>query len=47
MSQAHKEVFGYYPDLLSTNKGFYESIQQISSLEEKIAVVSMAKKRPT
>ena len=42
--EAHKELFGHYPNLLSTDKGFYESMQQISSLEEKIAVVSIAKK---
>ena len=27
-----------------TDKGFYESMKQISSLEEKIAIVSIAKK---
>ena len=42
--EAHKELFGHYPDLLSTDKGFYESMQQISSLEKKIAIVSIAKK---
>ena len=38
--EAHKELFGHYPDVLSTDKGFYESMKQILSLEEKIAVVS-------
>jgi IS5 family transposase len=42
--EAHQELFGHYPGLLSTDKGFYESMKQISSLEEKIAVVSIAKK---
>lgn len=42
--EAHKDLFGHYPDLLSTDKGFYESMKQILSLEEKIAVVSIAKK---
>ena len=42
--EAHKEMFGSYPDVLSTDKGFYESMQQISSLEEKIPVVSISKK---
>jgi len=42
--EAHKDLFGHYPDLLSTDKGFYESMKQVSSLEEKIAVVSIAKK---
>lgn len=41
---AHKRLFGQYPDVLSTDKGFYESMQQIEGLEEKIAVVSIAKK---
>ena len=42
--EAHKEMFGSYPNVLSTDKGFYESMQQISSLEEKIPVVSISKK---
>jgi len=42
--EAHQKLFGHYPDLLSTDKGFYESMKQISALEEKIAVVSIAKK---
>ena len=42
--EVHKDLFGHYPDVLSTDKGFYESMKQISSLEEKIAVVSIAKK---
>ena len=42
--EAHKALFGCYPDLLSTDKGFYESMKQIAGLEEKIATVSMAKK---
>ncbi len=42
--EAHKDLFGHYPELLSTDKGFYQSMEQVSSLEEKIAVVSIAKK---
>jgi len=42
--EAHKDLFGRYPDLLSTDKGFYESMKQIAGLEEKIATVSIAKK---
>lgn len=42
--KVHKKLFGAYPDVLSTDKGFYESMQQIEGLEEKIAVVSIAKK---
>lgn len=41
---AHKEMFGAYPEVLSTDKGFYESMKQIAGLEEKIATVSIAKK---
>jgi transposase, IS5 family len=42
--KAHKKLFGRYPDVLSTDKGFYESMKQIAGLEEKIPVVSIAKK---
>jgi len=37
-------VFGDYPNVLSTDKGFYESMKQILALEKKIVVVSIAKK---
>jgi IS5 family transposase len=40
----HKNMFGSYPDVLSTDKGFYESMKQIEGLEDKIPVVSIAKK---
>ena len=42
--EAHKELFGRYPDLLSADKGFYESMQQLVQWEGKIATVSIAKK---
>ena len=42
--KVHKKLFGQYPNVLSTDKGFYESMQQIEGLEEKIPVVSIAKK---
>ena len=42
--EAHKEMFGQYPDVLSTDKGFYESMEQIHSLEKIIPVVSISKK---
>jgi hypothetical protein len=42
--EAHKDLFGDYPNVLSTDKGFYESMKQILALEEKIVVVSIAKK---
>jgi transposase, IS5 family len=42
--EAHKDMFGDYPEVLSTDKGFYESMKQIVSLEAKITTVSIAKK---
>ncbi len=42
--ESHKALFGTYPDVLTTDKGFYESMQKLESLEEKIPVVSIAKK---
>jgi len=42
--EAHKEMFGDYPEVLSTDKGFYESMKQIVLLEAKITTVSIAKK---
>jgi IS5 family transposase len=42
--KAHKKLFGHYPEVLSTDKGFYESMKQIEGLEELIPVVSIAKK---
>ena len=33
--EAHKALFGCYPDLLSTDKGFYKSMKQIAGLEDK------------
>lgn len=41
---AHKDLFGRYPEMLTTDKGFYESMPQIAALEGKIPVVSIAKK---
>ncbi len=42
--EAHKQLFDHYPRVLSTDKGFYENMEQITSLEEIIPVVSIAKK---
>ena len=42
--EAHRSLFGCYPNVLTTDKGFYESMKQIVSLEKKIATVSIAKK---
>lgn len=42
--EAHKNLFDGYPEILSTDKGFYESMKQIADLEENIPLVSIAKK---
>jgi IS5 family transposase len=41
---AHAKMFGFDPDVLATDKGFYKNMEQISSLEEKITTVSICKK---
>jgi IS5 family transposase len=41
---AHKQLFGISPDILATDKGFYESMAQIFTLEETITTVSICKK---
>lgn len=42
--EAHQALFGALPDLLAGDKGFYESVQQLALLEEKVATVSIGKK---
>lgn len=42
--EAHKAMFGDYPGLVATDKGFYESREQLAALREKIDVVSICKK---
>lgn len=42
--EAHKDLFGRYPDLVAADKGFYESMKQIAALEGKIETVSIGKK---
>jgi IS5 family transposase len=41
---AHKALFGEYPELVAADKGFYESMDQIDLLEQRIGTVSIAKK---
>jgi IS5 family transposase len=41
---AHRNLFDRYPDVLSADKGFYQSMEQIRRLEKDIATVSIAKK---
>jgi IS5 family transposase len=42
--RAHKELFGREPDVLATDKGFYEHMDQIAILEQEIETVSICKK---
>jgi IS5 family transposase len=42
--KAHKQLFGTGPDVLATDKGFYENMKQIVKLEENITTVSICKK---
>jgi len=42
--KAHERLFGTGPDVLATDKGFYENMTQIMTLEENIATVSICKK---
>jgi len=42
--QSHRDLFGEAPSELSTDKGFYESMQKIDRLGETIDVVSIGKK---
>ena len=42
--KAHKHLFGTGPDVLATDKGFYENMKQILKLEENITTVSICKK---
>ena len=42
--KAHEKLFGAGPDVLAADKGFYESMEQIVSLEETITTVAICKK---
>ena len=42
--KAHKQLFGTGPDVLATDKGFYENMKQITKLEKSIVTVSICKK---
>jgi IS5 family transposase len=42
--KAHEHLFGTGPDVLATDKGFYENMKQIVKLEKHIATVSICKK---
>lgn len=42
--EQHKKLFGKYPDRLAADKGYYQSMEQIEHLGEKIDLVAIAKK---
>lgn len=42
--EAHRRLFGRYPDVLAADKGFYENMECIHALEADIQTVSIAKK---
>jgi len=42
--KAHKRLFDAGPDVLATDKGFYENMKQIIKLEKDIVTVSICKK---
>jgi IS5 family transposase len=42
--KAHKQLFGTGPDVLATDKGFYENMKQILKLGINITTVSICKK---
>lgn len=42
--KAHEQLFGVNPDVLATDKGFYENMKQILKLKGKITTVSICKK---
>jgi IS5 family transposase len=42
--EAHKQLFGAAPEVLATDKGFYENMKQIARLETDIRTVSICKK---
>jgi len=42
--EAHRRLFGHDPEVLAADKGFYESMEQIHSLQTTIRTVSIAKK---
>lgn len=42
--KAHKQLFGTGPEVLATDKGFYENMKQILKLQKNITTVSICKK---
>ncbi len=42
--ERHRELFGEYPKEIATDKGYYESREQLAALREKIDLVAINKK---
>jgi IS5 family transposase len=42
--ERHKTLFGRYPEEMSADKGYYESMEALETLERMIPVVSISKK---
>lgn len=42
--RAHRDLFGRAPGTLAADKGFYESVKQLTTLEKEIETVSICKK---
>ena len=42
--KAHQRLFGAMPEVLTTDKGFYQNMDQIEKLEQEIETVSICKK---
>jgi hypothetical protein len=42
--KAHRRLFGHAPQVLATDKGFYQNMDQIEKLEQEIETVSICKK---
>ena len=41
---AHRKLFGHAPGVFAADKGFYENMKQLETLEKKIRTVAIAKK---
>jgi IS5 family transposase len=42
--KSHKQLFGDYPERVAADKGYYESIEVLQELEQKVSLLAIAKK---
>jgi IS5 family transposase len=42
--ESHRALFGYDPDQIAADKGYYESMAALHKLQERVGIVSIAKK---